>query len=305
MAAGNYRKYLSSTGLVLTLVLAGCGGSDGGVASASSPGTIAPPASYTKLVDMSGNRTFQTAGVHYASSAAGISNPSTDQFGSGVTVVYTAASDSYQLTAPGGATATFTPADFQPAASAPTVPNVAAYQKTSGSTSDILRLIVPTLNGVPLSYVTIGSWGHSVSGATTLYLALGGAPTIASDMPKAGTASYAVTVGGTAVVPNGAGGATANPLNGAATGTFSANFATGAITNSVHLLSTTGTDFGTFNGTGTIASASPGFSGTFAGTTTSTFSGAFFGPQATEMGMAYFIGTPTFSVGGVVTGLKN
>jgi hypothetical protein len=219
-------------------------------------------------------------------------------------VAYTASTDSYLLTAPDGTTANFTPADFKPNQSAPIVPNVAIYQQSNGSNFDSLRLAVPTVNGVALSYVTTGNWNHQVSGNATTYLAIGGAPTVASDLPRSGTANYSVSVGGTVIVPNGTGGITPNPLTGPATGTFSANFATGGITNSLHLVSTTGTDFGTFSGTGTITSGSSAFTGTFAGTSTSTFAGSFYGPQAAEMGMSYFIGTPTFNSVGVVTGIK-
>jgi hypothetical protein len=285
--------------LVLPLALSACGGGSTGTTSVASTPTT-PGVTYTRLADMSGDRTFQTAGVHYASAAGGISGPVADAVGSGVVVRYTAASDSYQLTAPDGTTASFGPANFNASASSPNVPNVIVYQNGS----EALRLTVPTSSGVALSYTLVGNWLHPGTSGMNIYVAVGGASTLASDMPRTGTANYTIGVGGSAVVPNGLGGATGNPLNGTSTGTFAANFGTGAINTSLHLVSTGGTDFGTFTGTGTIGSNSSGFTGTFAGTTSSAFSGGFFGPQAAEVGMSYFIGTPTFSAAGAVTGVK-
>ncbi|PTS72375.1 hypothetical protein DBR17_19870, partial [Sphingomonas sp. HMWF008] len=162
------------------------------------------------------------------------------------------------------------------------------------------------------SYTVVGSWGCFDTTANTgrIRLAVGGAPTIASDMPKTGTATYATGVGGAALVN---GSTISNTLTANSTATFSANFATGSITTALTLAgplsnATSGpiTNFGTFNGTGTIASGSPGFTGTISGTGASgVFAGAFFGPQAREMGYDWAITGSNFNAVGTVTGVKN
>lgn len=287
--------------LPVCFALSACGGE----ATSGGGGVASTGVTYTKLADMSGDRTFQTGGVHYNVSASGLSNIATDNFGSGASIAYTASSDSYTLTAPGGGSTIFGPADFKQAQSAPNVPNMIVYQKTTSAGTEMLGFSSPAVNGVNLSYTLIGSWLHAISGGNpVLYLAVGGSPTVASDMPKIGTANYAVAVGGLVSVPNGSGGATNNLLSNSATGTFSANFGTGQITNSIHLLSSTGADFGTINGTGAIASNSSAFTGTFAGATSGGFSGSFFGPQAAEMGMSWGLSTGSYTAVGTMTGFK-
>ena len=300
---------------VLGLLLAGCG--DGGGGSVAST----PVPTYTKIADMTGNRTFQTAGVTYSASQAGFSNGASNAFGSGVTVAYTASSDSYTLTAPDGASQSFGPAELQ--APNPSAPNTILYVKTNGATSDGLNLIVPTTTGgLPLSYTVIGIWGtiDTSNNTSTFRIALGGAPTIASDMPKTGTANYAVGVGGSAAVtsqsPLGVPTNTSYSLSGTSSGTFAANFGAGTIQTSLVLAGTGGLsgppgapsavqNFGLFTGTGQLTSGGPGFSGTLTGTSVfGVFSGAFFGPQALETGYVWSLNGPSFSGVGVVTGVK-
>lgn len=300
----------------MTLLLAGCGDSGGGVAS-----TPVPPASYTKIVDMTGNRAFQTAGVTYTTNASGISNGATNLYGSGVTINYAAASDSYTVTAPGGATQTFGPAELQP--TDPSAPNVAQYVKVNGTTRDQLTFVATKIGGVPLSYTLAGTWGtiDTSNNTGTYRLAVGGSPTLTSDVPKAGTASYAIGIGGTAVeTPPGSFPFAGTPysLSGNSFGTFSANFASGTVQTSLTLAGTGGLsavpgsppplkNFGSFTGTGTLTSGGPGFSGTLSGAITQaggSFSGLFLGPQASEVGFGYVLEGPYFSAAGGVTGVK-
>ena len=305
--------------LALGLMLAGCG-DGGGVASTPAP----PPApTYTKIVDMTGNRTFQTAGVTYNTSPTGFSNGASNTHGSGVTVAYMANSDSYTVTAPGGATQTFGPAELQ-TPGIPT-PDSLQYVKVNGTTRDHLTLIVPsTTGGVPLSYTVVGGWGttDTSNNTGTFRIAVGGAPTVASDMPKTGTASYTIGVLGTAVVaqagPLGGIGYPPYNLGGDSTGTFSADFGRGTIATQLNLtgrLVLTGpgqpvaTNFGTYAGSGSLASGGPGFSGTFSGTfngapSTGVFSGLFLGPQAVEVGYGYMLSGTGFSAVGAVVGVK-
>lgn len=256
---------------------------------------------------MSGDRTFQTGGVQYDSDITGLSNGTVVNFGSGTTVAYAAASDTYTLTAPGGTpTASFGPLNALPPN--PNQPNTQQWRVMNGSTGDNLTLIVPTTSsGVPLSYTIIGIWNHlAPSGITTNRLSIGGSPTVATDMPKTGTANYSLAIGGAAR----AGSTSYNLGGGNSTGTYSANFGTGQITTVLNLAGVpnggTGvTSFGTFNGTGSVTAAGPGFTGTLAGTTANgIFSGAFFGPQALEMGYAYFLSGTNFSAVGTGVGIK-
>lgn len=286
--------------LVMSFASAGCGdGSGSGVVSTPTP------ASYTKIADMSGDRTFQTAGVQYtASQPNGLGNGTSQAFGNGVTVAYTASTDSYKLTAPDGTTTTFVPLDV--AASSPSAPNTQRWMKPG--TGEAFFLTVPTVNGVALSYTIVGSWQRptAIPGQTDIRLAVGGVPTLASDMPRTGSATYSAAIGGSATQ------GTVYSLGGTSSASFSANFAGNSVTTSLTLAGTASpllggaaTSFGTFNGTGTISSSGPGFTGTLSGNgTTGIFSGAFFGPKALEMGYDWFLSGGNLSAAGTVTGVK-
>lgn len=289
--------------LALPLALSACGGgSTGTTAVASTPGSPTTPGTtytYTKLADMSGDRTFQTAGVHYNSVTGALANGTADALGSGATVSYVASTDTYNLSAT-GQTASFAPVDLVTAQSSPNVANTLVYQKTSASGSDSLRLVVPVVGGVALSYTLLGNWTHNVTGVgSTSYIAVGGAPTQAGDVPKTGTANYTVIVNGSVIPTAGS----PNLLNGTASGTFSANFGAGTVSTTLNLQGAS-SNFGTLSGSGTIASASSGFTGTFSSVTSGGFSGSFFGPQAAEMGMGWTATTGTYTAAGSVLGVK-
>lgn len=303
---------MNKTGLAfacgLTAFLAGCG--DGGGLASSGPPPSPPGVNYTKLADMTGDRTFQTAGVTYDATASGFTNVSAQDFGSGVQVVYNAASDSYTLSATGAATATFAPANLvQP----PPASNTVQYTRRNNANvpTDVLTLIVPqSAGGVPLSYTLIGTWATNLASGTPTYrIGVGGAPTQASDVPRTGSASYSVGVGG-AAIENG----TSFDLAANSTGTFTANFGTSTVSTTLNLIGVQGSNtpvsFGSFSGLGTISSTGPGFTGTFSGTAYNAFptsgllSGAFFGPQAAEMGYGYTLSAGGFSAVGAVAGAK-
>lgn len=255
---------------------------------------------------MTGDRTLQSAGVRFVE-AGNVAAAFGDKFdfGKGVTVAYTASTDSYKLTAPDRTTTVnFTPADAFPS----TETNTLEWSKHTGGDRDDLFLTIPTVNGVTLSYTIIGTWSHfdGLKAETLRRVIIGGAPTLASDMPRTGTATYATFVGGT-----GSRAGTLYALDPSSV-TFSADFANNAVTTALTMAGkplaggSTITTFGTFNGTGTISSTGSGFAGTFAGTgvTDSGFSGAFFGPKALEMAYAWFINGTNFTGGGIVAGAK-
>jgi len=162
------------------------------------------------------------------------------------------------------------------------------------------------VNSIPLSYTLMGDW-HFDDGQTT-YLIVGGVPTVASDMPKSGTANYAVAVANGATLDSTG---SYDLVMGGSTGTFSTNFATGAISTSLHIVGKedfAGTikDFGTLTGTGTIGASSPEFTGALSqGAGTGSFSGSFFGPQALEMGYSWYFQGTGFNSVGMVAGRKN
>jgi hypothetical protein len=150
---------------------------------------------------------------------------------------------------------------------------------------------------VQLTYLSYGDWTHreSQSGDQRNTFFLIGRPTIASDMPRTGSADYDTTVNGSRliVLSNGFGGTTV-PVGG--TATFSANFGTGTISTGLSLQELTDvvpSPIGTYTGTGTIGSGTSDFAGNFTSPDTSftgKFQGSFYGPQAREMGYVFQIG---------------
>jgi hypothetical protein len=298
---------------MLSLLLSGCGGSDGGGVVST-----APPPTYTKLADLSGDQTLQSASIHYTFANGAVSGPGSQAFGSGVVISYAAATDSYTLTAPDGTTAVFnsssrtSSSSFSPlVSSTPTT-----FTSFNNNATDDLSVGAATANGVTLSYTAIGSWTHLQNGVQTVRLAVTGVPTIAGDMPKSGTANYQASVSGVAFN----GGTSPYSLAANSTATFSADFAAGTVSTTLHLSGATSADpapvaLGSYTGTGNIASGTPGFSGSLApatsgsDTATGQFSGAFFGPQAKEIGYAWYVantvnGLSNFNAQGVVTGAK-
>ncbi|MDE2597905.1 MAG: hypothetical protein KGL44_13605 [Sphingomonadales bacterium] len=290
--------------LTLGVMLAGCGGGGGSGGVASTPTPTPPPVTYTKIVDMSGNRTFQTAGVSFSPTGVGVTNGSARNFGDGTVVKYDAASDTYTLTAPTGETASFSPLTAQPT----TVANAQQWNVPTGTGRETLTLFVPSSStGVVLSYTIFGTWQtiNNTGGSSTARLAVGGVPTVASDMPRTGTASYAAAIYGTAInngIPYN--------LNASSKATFSTDFAAGTVATALDLAGKTSATapvftIGTYNGTGTIISGGPGFSGSLTGSNASgQFTGAFFGPSALEMGYTFFMNGSTLGVAGSVSGIK-
>ncbi|MEJ6009571.1 transferrin-binding protein-like solute binding protein [Novosphingobium aquae] len=284
----------------IVFFVSACGGS-GGTLVSTIPPPPAPP-SYTRIADMTGDRTFQPAGVQYDSSAAGLTSGTAQNFGNGVAIAYTAATDSYRLTAQDGATFTFTPAMAKPPSGA-----TQTWVNETGTQRNQFSLTVPISgSGVPLSYTVLGSWGRFDTTTTngTIRLSVGGAPTYAADMPRTGVAIYSAGTGG-AIVSAGQ----SYTLQGNSSVSFTANFGASTVSTTLTLAGTSGggpvTSFGTFSGTGTISSTGSGFSGTLGGTgATGLFSGGFFGPHALEMAMAWYLNGATISGAGLAAGIK-
>ncbi|KHK92238.1 hypothetical protein LK12_05135 [Novosphingobium malaysiense] len=250
---------------------------------------------------MVGDQTFQSAGI-----TAQLGSPSTsssNKFGEGVTLDYQAGTDTYTLTSPAGLEVTINPSDIDETHS---TANQTVYNHNSGGVFDGVVLFRPQINGVTMSYTVLASWTHIENNTQTINLAVGGVPTLASDVPTTGTATYDAFIGG-----GGTSDGTAYSLNGHSTGTFSIDFGAGTVDTSLTLAgllngdtTSTPVDFGTFTGTGMLDAGGPGFSGTFADTTDSAFSGALFGPQGAEMAYGWYILTPSIDMRGFAIGQK-
>lgn len=279
--------------LAFGLALAGCGGGgNSGVIS-----TLPSPAYPTMASVVNGSYDLHTAGVAYTASATtGFTNGSGEAFGSDGRIVYNATSDTFTLIAPGGVSQSFTAVNLVDSGS----PTTVAFVKNVGSTQD--QVVVT----VPLTYAMVTVWNRLDinTNVSASRIQIGGSPTQANHVPRSGSATYAVQVGGAAR----AGGTTYNIAG--SSGTFSANFANNTVQTSLNLSGTPSggagsASLGTFNGTGTISASGPGISGTLTGPSASgVFSGSFFGPSAVEVGYGYVLTGAAFSAAGVVIGTK-
>ena len=154
----------------------------------------------------------------------------------------------------------------------------------------------------------------STTGAHRITYGVWGYPTVASDMPAPTTAvpvvtaTYTLRIAGRRVTPAGV-----VKLSG--TVNVNVNFGTGAVTMvaTVNTLDALGvaTFYGTYNGTGSIAVGATTFTGNFDASSPlpGNFTGAFFGPQAAELGISFaasgtVAATDTRLVG-VIVGKKN
>jgi hypothetical protein len=248
--------------------------------------------------------TFGTAGVSERTDA--------------VTITYDPGSHSYTLT-DGAITQTLGPADRLGTTGE-------AYTKSAGNAFDGLTIggnVAGTsaTSPIQLTYLSYGLWSHSQSsgGEKRRTFFLIGYPTVLSDMPRTGSASYTAAVtSGTMVGVQGNGAGTFE-LSVGGTATFDANFASGTVATGLTLShSDLGSEIpvGTFAGTGIIAGGTSQFFGTLTSTDSpfsGSFNGGFFGPQAQEMGYGFFlsghkpdgIGGTDWRVNGLVVGRRN
>lgn len=155
-----------------------------------------------------------------------------------------------------------------------------------------------TAPDVQFQYLSYGGWTLG-NGSDSLYRVnffLFGNPTTAVDMPKTGTANYKLSVTGEIAI------SLFPVLIG--DGTLTANFAQGTIGTRLNLyasygyafapsgssMATAAASLGRFDGTANISSDSSMFQGQFTSPNTSltgTFHGAFYGPEAAEVGYAF------------------
>lgn len=307
-----------SSVLALALGLAACGGGGGGVATTPTPPPPPPPpppVTYTKLADLTGNQTFQSAGLKWdvdlSGAGQGFTNMAVQNFGAGPVLAYDATADSFTVTPTGGASSTFTQAHFVPSDSAT---GREVFEKSNGPVIERLQLIVPSSGTVSLSYASFAIYTRITNGNVPTFMghaAVGGAPTVQRDVPTTGTANYTMGIGGSAFKSG-----VSHTLDGNSTATFAANFGAGTISTAITVAGRAGPpgnttqpliNFGTATGSGTIASGGPAFNGAFQGTgdiTSGQFSGAFFGPQALEAAYEFFLQGTGFSAVGAAAGIK-
>jgi len=154
----------------------------------------------------------------------------------------------------------------------------------------------------------------STAGAHRITYGVWGYPTVAADMPApttavpVATATYTSRIAGRRVTAAGV-------VRLSGTVTVNVNFGTGAVTlvATVNTVSALGVEtfYGTYNGIGSIAVGATTFTGNFDASSPlpGNFTGAFFGPQAAELGISFaasgtVAATDTRLVG-VIVGKKN
>ncbi|MBB3956957.1 transferrin-binding protein-like solute binding protein [Novosphingobium sediminicola] len=245
------------------------------------------------------------------------------------TANYNATTGSVSLTGTQGRSSDFTSADIVSQTSASTT-----YQKGVGSivnqptlASERLSVNTPSVGGVDLSYTRIGVWSiwNTNYGGYQTATGIFGVSTLASDMPRSGSASYTTSINASATqnsgtFPNFRVDQATSAVNftanfGANTLSTSLNlnaFPQTGISNGLPIYSTTAVPLVNLSGSGTISSTGSTFAGTLLATNatmTGQFAGGFLGPQAAEM--AYFFGVSgTFPTGydgfvlGAVAGRK-
>ncbi len=178
------------------------------------------------------------------------------------------------------------------------------YDKTvvNGNTTTVNRLSL----GTTLTYTGYGQWdnGSTVDAAQNFdtYHFVYGIRTQQGDLPKSGSASYALQLNGSAQGAS----VTGN-------GSMTADFAAGTVGVSIapgylYRAGQTVTPFATLTGNGKIDSAANTFQSALAGGGyTGAIDGAFFGPQAAEAGGAFTVtaGDGSVAAAGVALGKRN
>ncbi len=153
------------------------------------------------------------------------------------------------------------------------------------------------------TYVSYAAWwrGDSTAGQKRVTYGTFGYPTVPSDMPTTGNSSYIARVAGRVVTSPGAGASNIQKLGG--TVTLLLNYATGLVNLTLNLTREDGTVYGTYTGTGAIASGNNQFTGSFGPGSPAggTFQGLAYGPKATEVGITFAItGADNRAVGVVI-----
>lgn len=244
---------------------------------------------------LTGDTIFETVGRGYVDGTT-VVRP----LGDGVDLVYNFASQTIEVRLPNGDEVLFG-TDGVPQSTPFSTIRTFQNQDSSGNDLERLSISAPRIDGVPLTYLRYAFFFGDTPGPgeSVLETFFFGLPT--ASMPASGSATYEMGINGTL---NGNGNVYA--LIYESSGTLGVNFSSGDITTMLHLIGTNSEDnsifdFGTVNGSGSITAGGPGFSGSF-DTDPSWLEGAFFGPDADEVGYQFFIEAPTFEVEGYAWG---
>lgn len=296
--------------LLLTIALWACGGSGGNVLGGNPlPGQ---PQQNQSLDNLTVSQSFTTAsGTAIGDLENGTGRPlsfNTTQsgFGDQIQLDYNAASDSYTVRinqAGLSRNETFGPGDIDAANSDTEVTIYARGDQT-------FALLKPDNTQLPLSFVGYGAWqdaraqNNAVRFETAFFTY--GILTAANDIPNNRTARYTAIVDGF-WSPGDA------LLSIGGTADFEADFINNRINGTFTLvgeeiLTPTIRPFGTFDAVGTISATQNEFSGTLqnrvSATNTGFFDGAFFGPNAEELGGTFRL-TGFGQAAGVFVGREN
>ncbi|HTN14438.1 MAG TPA: transferrin-binding protein-like solute binding protein [Sphingomonadaceae bacterium] len=230
--------------------------------------------------------------------------------GTNVQVKYVVTTGQIQLIKPDGKIISFLPSELDVANSSD---GIAIYQRGSsgidGIPKEVFELHAPKINGVTLSYTRFGTYAKvnvSLSPSIEPLAAfVFGQPTASGSMPVSGNASYTSDLFGVVVKETGSVPPDFYTMgDGYGSATFSANFGSGTVSTLINLDTDGGGNFGTLNGSGTITSGGPAFNGTLTGSANGGFTGAFFGPNAVEMGYVFQAQGTGFVTYGNVFGTK-
>ena len=291
------------------LLLASCGGGDDPTPTPTpsptptptpTPTTSPTPPAYKKLSELAGDLQFDTAGITYTidtstNPAGPVANLTSQVFGAGTRIEFTDATDKFKLTAP---TTPAVTVEFDESAAVIVSPTVRRWVVPAGSATP--TDVVTYFEG-PGEYVFLSSWQKIAGNTSTFRLGTAGVITFASDLPTT-TVTYNVAFGGS--VRTG----TANPVTvdtARSTGTMVINFTARTGTISVPLFAADGTSLGTVTGNITLPAGASSFTGTITfGGSNGVISGAFFGPNALEIGYAAGMTSTTQSYVGLGGGRK-
>lgn len=286
-------KFRNPALVLLAASLAACGGSGGGGGVASTP----PPGGsggYQTLAELQGDQRFTTAGVSYRGTPTTLENRRSYNMGTGPILSYDVSQDTFTVSVSADTETTFFPGDLVDQG-----PNYTSFRRGG----DTLTIIQPSVGGVPLSYTQFGSY-FNVSSPTqpgNEYLLVGGVPTTSNDLPTSGTANYTLSAEGI-VRADGTG---SRIVDEPSNGSMAVNFGTNQI--AFDFAMRTGSfDFGTAEGSAALRSSDASFTGTItSGRGSGQIGGAFFGPQAEEVGFAWQMTGADFFALGFVAGKKD
>lgn len=305
---------LRTSAAVMLLAVSGCGGSSSPAPTPtpSPTATVSPTPSptptptssqaptYSTLADLQGSFSLTTAGLSYdvSGTPGPVFNIQNQTPASGFSIEYIDSLQQFYLRASDGSVAVILQ---EPFATNPS-PGVLQWDASSGGVTDIVTVI----NATGALYNLGGIWFHADAGQTvgTTRLAVGGIQTLDRDLPTANAAVYNILLGG--ALFDGADSQSVDATR--SSGTITMDFTSGTGTFTVNLISVNSIDLGTVTGTITMVQGTSFFNGSFTHGAiggTGILSGAFFGPQATEVALTVGIEDGTKSYVGLGGGKED